>query len=125
MTEAEKKAIRDRNMAHHEAIKAKLAAVDPVWADAWDMLIVKRGKRFGLIKATKPKYMQKLGPEAGLMWEAWNHCRGQIAAARLGVGPAAMSFGGAMVSSMFCRREDAAKAFETAIDAVIAQFRKA
>lgn len=124
MTDAEKKAIREKNMATHARIKAKLAAVDPVWADAWGMLVVTRGKRFGCMKTTKPKFMQKLGPEAGLLWEAWNHARGQMAAARLGVGPAYMSVGGAMISSMFCNRDDKAQAFEVAIDAIISEVRK-
>lgn len=124
MTEAEKKAIRDRNMATHDRIKTKLAEIDPIWSEAWDMLIIKRGNKFGLIKKTKPKFMQKLGPEAGLLWEAWNHARGQISAARLGVGPAYMSVGGAMISSMFCNREDRAQAFEAAIDAIMAEVKR-
>lgn len=123
MTPSQKQAIRDSNMAHQNAIAARLAAIDPVWGEAWLSLICRSGKRYGLLKRQKPRYGAKLGPEAGLMWEAWQEARGQISAHRLGVGPAYRSFGGTICSAWACSRADKMEAWETAIDAIIEQYK--
>ena len=122
MSPEEKQAIRDANMAAHKRICERLAVVDQVWADAWLLNVCTRGKRFGCMKTTKPKFMQKLGPEAGLLWETWNIFRGERAAARFGL-RAGMSFGGLMMSSMSCNRTDGREAFDALMDALAAEVR--
>lgn len=114
--------IRERNMRHHANIAAKLAEIGPQWSEAWQSLIVMRGKRYGLIRLQKPPHNWKgTNGRAGVLWEAWNHYRGQLSAHRLGVGPAAMSYGGAMCSLIFCNDETKADAFEVACDAIHAE----
>lgn len=117
-------AIRERNMRHHGNIAAKLAEIGPQWSEAWQSLIVTRGKRYGCIRLQKPPHNWKgTNGRAGVMWEAWHHYKGQLSAHRLGVGPAAMSVGGAMCSMMFCGDETKMAAFDTACDAIAAEFK--
>ena len=115
--------IRARNMRHHENIAAKLDAIGAQWGDAWRSLIVRRGKRYGCIRLQKPPHnWQGTNGRAGVMWEAWNHYRGQLSAYRLGVGPAAMSYGGAICSMWSVDDETKGDAFETAINAIASEF---
>lgn len=117
--------IRDRNMLLNERIANRLRErCGEPWADAWMSLVVTRGKRFGCIKLSKPSAKSDPSGAAGVLWEAWNHCRGQASAHRLGVGPASMSIGGAVLSCMFCKEPNASEAFSEAIDAILEVLKK-
>jgi len=119
MTSEEKQAIRDRNMQAHRAIADRLeAAHGKRWADAWLSLVVSRGKRCGCLKLHKPGSRAHNG-RAAVLWEAWDHVRGQASAYSLGVGPACMSVHGLMYSLWACRDDDTQGAYETAVDAIV------
>lgn len=112
----EMQAIRDRNMAIQRYIAAEIIKRmngDQAWGEAWLRLVSERGRTYGLIKKAKPRGGDR---KAGLLWEAWNHYRGQASAHALGVGPANMSIMGLMCSAL--GQANAMQAFEAAIDAI-------
>ena len=88
---------------------------------AWHDLLIKKGRSIGLPPKSKPPSRRDPDGRLGVLWEAWNHARGQHEAGRFGL-VAHMSYGGSMGSLMFCRVAGALEAYNAAGDAIAAEY---
>lgn len=91
------------------------------WRFAWFDMVAKSGRNIGLPPSRKPSSKRDPDGVQSVLWEAWNHARGDAEAGRFGL-IAHMSLHGAMASLMFCRAEYAREAFDACGRAVAAEY---